>query len=440
MNTPTQYRGLNPKAILLSILGVIALIIMFFASKTIFENVDAGEIVIIQDPIDGDLHFYTAQGMKFQKFGKVTKYQKSFQYWFSVATDQGKKLDQSIKIRYNDGGHAQISGSVRCDLPMDNEHLTLIHTKLGSQVALEHELVRPVYEKAIYMTGPLMSSKESYAEKRNMMISYIEDQANLGVYKTVSKEVKGIDPITDVEKTVTQVELVKADNAPGKIAREEISPLQTFGVKAYNLSINSITYDGTVEAQISSQQKAIMEVQTAMAEAKKAEQRAITVTKEGEANAAKSKWEQEVIKAKMVTEAQQKLEVAELDRKAAEQTKQQQILLGQGEAERKRLVMSADGALEKKLETYADVMKTFATEFAKQKWVPETLLMTGGESGGKQYSPVMDMMNMFMVKTARDLNLDMTIPAGRTVRSPSSTDTSEAKSVPASGSRPSSKK
>ena len=34
------------------------------------------------------------------------------------------------------------------------------------------------------MTGPLMSSKESYAEKRNELLRLMEDQVQRGVYRT----------------------------------------------------------------------------------------------------------------------------------------------------------------------------------------------------------------------------------------------------------------
>ena len=68
-----------------------------------------------------------------------------------------------------------------------------------------------VIDKAIYMSGPLMSSKESYAEKRNALITYVEDQITHGVYQTRQHDVKTTDPITGVEKTITAVEIVADD-------------------------------------------------------------------------------------------------------------------------------------------------------------------------------------------------------------------------------------
>lgn len=146
-----------------------------------------------------------------------------------------------------------------------------------------------------------------------------------------------------------------------------------------------------------------------MPAARKAEQRAITAEKEGQANAAKAKWEQEVLKAKAVTEAEQQREVAKLNMQAAEFTKKQEILLGEGEGARRRLVMQADGALEKKLAVYTEVMKAFAAELGKQRWVPEVVMggSSTGQGGGANAASLIDLL---MVKTARDLSLDMRVP------------------------------
>jgi regulator of protease activity HflC (stomatin/prohibitin superfamily) len=394
--------------------GVILIIVVAASATRIFENVPADEVVVIQSPISGDLTWYTTPGLKWQGFGKVTSYRKSFQYWFSSMQDQGKKLDQSIETRFNDGGHAKISGSVRVDLPMDSDKLTALHTRYGSQESIEQELIRPSFERSIYMSGPLMSSAESYSERRNQLINFIEDQAVKGMYKTTTRLVRTKDPITGSEKTINVVDLVMDPKAPGGFQRSETSPIVEFGMKSYNLSINNITYDKEVDQQIKTQQRAIMQVQTAIAESRQAEQKALTAEQEGKAEATKTRWAQEAIKAKMVTEGEQKKEVARLSKEASEFYKQEQILRGEGDAEYKKLVMDADGALSLKLEAYKSVMGDFAREFGKQKWVPEIIL--GGSNDGANQAA--NMMNLLSVQALKTLGLDVSIPtkSGETVK------------------------
>ncbi len=395
-------------AIIMVIFGALFL---FSLSGRLVETVEADEVVVIQDPIDGELHFHFTPGMKWQGFGSVTKYKKESQYWFSALKDQGGVEDRSIPIRFNDGGSARMSGSVRWKLPVDEVSMKKVHTLYGTQRAVEQQLIRTVMEKSVYMTGPLMSSKESYAERRNDLLSFIDDQASRGVYHTTTKEVKGADPLSGKEKTFTIVEIDLDEN--GGFKRQEKSPLQEYGVFISNLALNKIQYNETVEKQIAQQQNAIMEVQTAIAKAKEAEQDAIRAEKEGQAQSARAKWKQEVIKAQAVTEAEQQKEVAKLAMESAEYFKKEQILKGEGEAARKKLVMNADGALDKKLEAwvtvnqqYADAMKNYQGD-----WVPSVIMGGNGSQGGAN-NGAQDFINLMMMKTAQDLSLDVSVPRG----------------------------
>jgi regulator of protease activity HflC (stomatin/prohibitin superfamily) len=412
--TSNKEKNMNPRQIVALVLSSVALLILLITSYGLFENLDAGQVMVIQSPLSGNLDWYTAPGVKWQGFGKVTKYEKRAQFWFSAKDDQGKASDQSIRIRFNDGGHAQISGGISWESPLDDATLTQIHTKFGSQQAIEQQLVRTMVEKSVYMTGPVMSSQESYAARRNDLLHLIEDQIQNGVYLTKTTQEKAADPVTGQEKTIARVDLVM--DKSGNPKRAEESPLKEFGVKVFNLSINEIKYDTQVEEQISQQQKAVMQVQLAMAEAKKAEQEALTTKKQGEANAAKSEWEQKTIaikattlaeqeKAVAETLAKQKLAVAELDAKAAEQFKKAETFRGEGEAARRKLAMEADGALEKKLEAYVQVNKEYADAIAKHNgaWVPSVVM---GQSNSNNNGAV-DLIALLTAKAAKDLALDM---------------------------------
>lgn len=119
----------------------------------------------------------------------------------------------------------------------------------------------------------------------------------------------------NTDKTVTVVKIVQDKN--GMPLRQEVSSVKIYGVSLQGLALNSIDYDSEVENQIKVQQQAYMQVQTAIANSKKAEQDAITTELQGKAAAAKAKWEQEVIKAQAITQAQQEKEVAALEAQTA---------------------------------------------------------------------------------------------------------------------------
>jgi len=384
---------------------VVLLVVAGLTSFSLFEYLDSSQVMVIQYP-SGKLKVATQPGIYGQWFGSVTKYKKRDQFWFSASTDQGKKTDESIKIRFNDGGHAMISGSIAWEMPADETNLVSLHMKYRGHHAVEQQLVRTVLEKSVYMTGPLMSSAESYAARRNELLNLIDDQIVHGVFKTEAIQERFKDTMTGIDKTVTVVHLIKGPD--GKYLRQDSSPLEEFGLKTFNLAINQVAYDETVEKQIQQQQAAIMQVQTAIAGAKEAEQRAITVEKNGQANAAEAKWKQEVIKAQFVTEAQQKLEVARLATQEAEQYKRAEILRGEGEGERKRLIMAADGALEKKLAAWLESQKSWANAYSKaQQPIVPGVVMGNGVGSAVAGSGLQQFMEILAAKAAKDLGIDM---------------------------------
>ncbi len=381
----------------------------------VIQNVDADEIVVIQSPVTGDLTWYTSPGPKYQGFGKVTSYKKRSIYTFQV------------KMRFNDGAHGNLSGSIQYDLPTDPKLLTEIHTKFGSQAAVETQLIQTVVDKAIYMTGPLMSSKESYAERRNALISYVEDQVANGVFKTKQTENRVKDPVTGEQRTVTQVEIMEVN---GVTLRQEEAVLAAFGVKPFNFAITALDYEDQVEKQIQQQQQATMDVNTAIAQSRKAEQDALTAAKQGEANAAKAKWAQETEKAKAVTlaeqekavavtranqdkevavtSASQRRDVAVLDAEAAEQYRIAKIKQAEGDATYKQKVMAADGALAQKLDAIVTINKNYADAIARHQgpWVPS--VMMGGNGSGGPSSPAADLISLLTAQTAKQLAFDLT--------------------------------
>jgi regulator of protease activity HflC (stomatin/prohibitin superfamily) len=370
------------------------------------ENLDANDLMVLQSPIEGNLSTYTEPGVKWQTFGKVTKYPRRSEYRFTnakdMAADSGPK-----KLRFNDGGHADLSGAISWEMPLEPEAILKIHKKFGSAQAVEQQVVARMVDNAVYLAGPLMSSTESSGERRAELVQHINDQAENGVYVTRNVEKEVVDPITGVKKVITATEIVRDEK--GLPRRQQGSLLAEFKINLLPLSIQDLKYDKVVEDQIAQRQKATTEVQIAQANAKKAEQDAITIAKQGEAKAAATKWEQEAVKAKEVTHAQQKLEVATLAAKEAEQYKREQILRGEGDAAARRLVMEADGALDKKLQAYVDVQKAWAEAYAKNttQQVPSVIMGGNGSAPSHGQGGAQTMMDAMAVKALKDLGTEI---------------------------------
>ncbi len=374
---------------------------LLIGSCEMFENVDVDHVLVVQSPISGALSWYVSGGIQWQWFGKVTSYPKRSIYQFE------------IPVRFNDGGHGTMFGSMQYEMPLDPEHLTALHVRFGSPEAIENQLIKTITNKSVYMTGPLMSSKESYAEKRNFLIFYVEDQIQSGVYRTYQKETKVKDAMSGGDKTITVVEIAMKN---GIAERQEEAILAGFGIKAFNFSIEKLPYDAAVETQITQQQQISMDVQTAIAGAKKAEQRFLTVTKEGEADAAKAKWDQEVIRARVITEAQQRLDIARLDAQSAEQYKIKKIKEADGDAEYKRRVMQADGALQQKLDAVKEISFRYADAIKDHQGPLVPTVVMGGGSGTVSHNSVPDLINLLTAKAARDVGIDLSVKGAQNTK------------------------
>lgn len=408
MNKDQSLIGLGIKiGLVIVVLGLVGL----FIGNTM-TTVGADEVCVKQDLIGGQLHVWDTPGVHWQNFGTVTRYKRSAQLWFSAKSDEGKETDDSIKVRFSDGGHGNISGSLRYTLPLDQNKIIDLHRTYHSMEAIDHELVRQVVNKSVFMSGPLMSSRESYAEKRADLINYITDQIIYGVYRTSHQETKTTDPLTGQEKVVDMVIPKQNDHAPNGIEREEDSPIQKFGMNASNITINGIDYDPTVEAQIKQQQEAIMAVQQAIVNAKKAEQDTLTVEEQGKADAAKAKWAQEVEKATSVTsaekdkavavtQAEKDRDVAALSLETAKLAAQQTITEAKADANAKRLAKQANNYLLEKLEAYKEIAIAQATAIGAQRQTPDIQL--GASSGSTNSTNAL--MEMLTAKTARDLSI-----------------------------------
>lgn len=327
-----------------TIIGVVTIaiaILCCFMIPSIGEDVKNEEIVVNQAPFTGKMSYWTSPGFKWQWFGHTTSYFKTQQLWFGSEDDKGHQQGEPIPVIFNDASDGLIYGSLRVKLPTDTEHLSRIQTDYNGMDRLMSDLVRPTVTKVIYASGPLMSAFESYAEKKNDLISYITDQLNNGVYRTriITQETE--DVLTGEKKTTKMASLVEDENAPGGFARSETSPFSYYGLEIGQVAVSRIAYSEQVTAQISRQQEANMAVQTARAQALQAQQDAITKEEKGRAAATEAKWEQEKEKAVQVTKAEQEREVSRLAAEKAEFDKMKIIAEGEAEAAANRAKVAA---------------------------------------------------------------------------------------------------
>jgi hypothetical protein len=400
-----------------AVLAVIALIVAVSIGGNAFEDVPAGKYQVRQQWVTGNMDAKMTPGM-WKQFGTIMEFPLARTFYGTADNDGAgdSEDDKSVTVRYADGSEASISFTARAEMPKTTAEaiaLVKIHS-FRSYEEVENKLLLPVFRRALRSTATLMTARESYSEKRNDFLVWTWDQVQNGPYITKATERTVIDPLSGEEVTRTFQEIVLDEHGNKTHAQ---NPLKGKGIYLDNFEIKDFNYLGKVNEQIVTQQEAMMNIATAKAKSQEAEQEAIRLASVGKAAVVKAKYEKEVQKVMAVTEALKNKEVAELKaeqeyqvailaKKSAAETKAKDILLGQGEAERKRLVMAADGALKQKLDAYVTVQKNWATAIQNYSgnWVPTTVL--GGSGAGESGNGAQTMIDLLTVKTAKDLQLD----------------------------------
>lgn len=388
---------MNKKQLGSIILGAAVILMLCFVGK-FGEDVSNEKIVVNQFPFSGKMAYWTSPGWKWQGWGSTTEYYKTQQYWFGGKDADGNEQGTPIKVIFNDASVGYIYGSLRIKLPTSEDKLAKIHTDYNGMDRLMNDLVSQNVVKVVYASGPLMSAFESYAEKKNDLIAYVEDQLSNGVYKTSVKEIVTVDSFTGEEKKIKMASLFADENAPGGYKRSETSSFAYYGIEIGQVAISEIQYDEKVTKQIETQQQANMSIQTKKSEALAAQQDAIKAEAEGKAAAAKAKWEQEREKATAVTKAEQEFEVARLAALKAKEEAKKIEAEGAAKAAANRALVSA-GLTPLEKATIEKETKIGVAQALSQIKLP-TIVSAGGQGGNS--NTAMDAMGLKMMKSLVD--------------------------------------
>lgn len=411
------------------------LIIAVTCAGYIGETVDKGTYQVKQAAVTGTMTAKMTPGFWWQWFGDIDPWPKAETFFFTDTKDTKGDVDadNSIEVRFNDGSRGKISGTVRIVLPKSEQQAIDLVTVRSHKTYgdLQEKLIKPTVRNVLRSTANLMTARESYSEMRLDFISMARDQILNGVYKT-REDTRQVEDLVTGEKIWKKVKVIRKDD-DGNILYEA-NPMKGTGIEIANFEIKTFIYEKNVREQIEEQQKARMAVETAKARAEQAKQLEQQTVAEGKQKVAAAKYEEEQKKIKAVVEAKKNKEVqelnaardknvkiiegerlkefAKLEREAAEETKRKNILDGQGLAEKRKLIIKADGALKQKLATLERINSVWANAYQHRN-VPSFYTAGGGDAGsGNLDMETKQFQQMINIMTAKSLGLDLTIANG----------------------------
>ncbi len=359
--------------VVLAILGAVG---FTFSSYLVSTN-KAGYYQIMQAAITGTMSVHDEPGMYGKFFGTITTYQISDMNYFSKSDLEGGAGEAAapIKVRFNDGGTADISGSIKFRLSLKEENQLLLHEDFKSYDKIQSDLIRQVITESLMQTATLMKAEESYSTRRSEFTAMAEEQIRRGIFETVAEEriYTNLEGKKFIERTVK----VKYD-ASGLAVVRKISPFVRYDIEILQFVIKDIDFDETIDALIAKKKEAEQQRIVAQANAEKAKQDAITAEEQGKARIAEARADEEVIKIKAVTQAEKEFAVAQLNRKKAEEDAIADLTKMEAEAQGAALLVRAGLTPKDKAQIEKDTAIGIAAELAKIQ-LPEVMIFGSGE-------------------------------------------------------------
>jgi len=380
---------------------IVCIILFVFMANNIFSFNQAGKMKVIQYP-SGKLITKIEPGLVWQFFGEEFNYMQFATVGFGNNKGEGSADVTAIDVIFNDASTANISMMARVELPSNPEQLISIKKRFSG--GYEHFIKAgavPVISNIVKTAANLRSSQEAYTTLAQFK-SDIEMQLAHGNYATKSVE-RWITKATGDSERVRVTEIIMKDGIPVTTTHDLI----TMGCKVTIQDLAIPNFDDNTKEMINRRKQESLQTEVRKQQAIRAEQDKITAIAQGEAAAAQARAEAEVIKTKAVTEAEQQRDVSRLQKEGAEYYRQKLILEGQGEAEKRKLIMSADGALEIRLKAEVEKERIRMEGFrdlakAGVRLVPEYYI--NGSGDGKTPTGFENYLQMMSAGVAKDIS------------------------------------
>lgn len=369
---------INFKKISALIGGAVLLVVMLTFSTSLLETNEEGFYQIKQAAMSGEMSVRNTPGMYTQMFGTITTYQISDSFHFDK-----KEGSEPLTVRFQDGGTATISGSVRFRLSSIDKDQLLLHRDYKSYDTVKSVLIKQAVTEALIQTASMFKAEESYASRRSEFTSLVEDQVKRGLYQTVALEVKEQD-VDGNQFNDVNISVVK--DASGQPVIKKTPLHQRYGVDILQLVIKEIDFDETIDNLISKKKEAEQEKVVARANAERAKQDAITARERAAAEVAVAKGQEEVEKIKAVTKAQKEFEVAQLEKKKAEEDAKASEVRGQAEARINQLKVNAGLTPQERAEYRMKTAIGVAKELASIN-LPKMMVFGGDSKGNSPTDP-----------------------------------------------------
>lgn len=372
---------------------------------------------VIESRVFGGIDVKFTNGFYFTLYGKTTEYPDIMTVSFTTEETSSTVDIEPITIRFNDATSAAATGVVKFMLPKNDSLMVKLHKDYRNVENLAITGFKPFVMECLKNSSQLMSSEMHYLGGRSTMSQYFQDQLEDGVYILETEEKVIRDSVEHESKRVYLTKISK--NKTGNVDRKR-SMLTQYGIGITDAVVADVDYEERVDTLLGLKIDATSKTSISKQELMKAQQEAMTAEAQGKKVLVETEYKELQNQKTQVIQAETSVKLKEQEVRLQEQEKLKEKAsyeaslfiakrtkeLAEAEAYAKKAVMVADGALEVKLKALVEINKNYADAIGKQPLVPS--IMFGGSGANGHGTPAStDLINMLMIKTAKDLSVDL---------------------------------
>jgi len=391
------------------IITVLSLICLMIINP--FGYNDLGYREVVETPT-GKRYIIFNNGV-YMKFpgSKITTYPNVLTISHRGETTGSTVEGSQILIRFNDATEAHAQTVVRFRLPGTEQEMIRLHTEYISKEYLALKGLQPYTIECLKNSAQLMDSEQHYSGGRAQLSQFFQDQLEDGLFILDTQESFYRDTLTGERKRIYESKIrISAD---GQKVRKE-SDLKKFGLNIASATIENVDYESQVDEKLKKKIEASTRESVSKQNLVTAQQEAMTAEAEGRRKLVEIEYEEMQKQTQAIVQAETQVQLASKDMEkqkiamqAAKLEAEKIKALAEADSYAKRKMMEADGALEKKLNTYKEVQQMWAHAFQGYQGDLVPKIQTGVSSGDKNAG--LDFMEIMGAKAAMDLNLDMKV-------------------------------
>jgi len=400
---------MSNRSIIAAVAAGFVLLIGIIAGFTVVGHNNDQNWQVVQSP-GGEISLRDQAGWYNKGFSNVTTYPRAHQFPWGP-----------IRVTFNDGGTAEVSGTMRMRTPTTEDARRLFHREFSADETLRNaeRAVSSHLINTVKVTGPVMSGSEHQSARKGEFYNLVRSQLEDGLYQTRKVERELFDQTDENGQPITvfATEIVLGENGQPLIA--EMSPLSQYDFEIAQFSIEGTEYDAKTLELFASKKESLLNAEQSKAQRQEQVQERLMIVERGLKEKTEIEAQANKEKARLTIEGETRVAVANQAALQAVQLKQEQTTQAEArrdiaalnlEAERlnaeavmvaaqaEEVRITQAGAITEEARVLAEIDRDarigVAHEMAQIN-VPGFMITGGGSSGG---SGLEQLLNVFMMR------------------------------------------